>query len=152
MEVVNVLRGEQEAPSERDGFRNRDTPLATRIGGSEIGGSLYELPAGQRTFPYHFHHANEEWLIVVVGRLKLRVPRGEQELRAGDVVCFPRGPQGAHQVRNDEREPARFLVLSTVIQPEILEYPDSGKIGVRAPGISFNVAREPELGYWEGEE
>ena len=32
------------------------------------------------------------------GSPTLRGPDGERVLRAGDVVCFPVGPDGAHQV------------------------------------------------------
>ena len=41
----------------------------------------------------------EEWLIVVDGTPTLRMPEGERTLRRGDVICFPPGPDGAHQLR-----------------------------------------------------
>ena len=66
--------------------------------------------------------------VVLRGRPTLRTPEGEQELVEGDVVCFRRGPAGLHQVRNETEEPALMLMLSTRIAPEILEYPDSGKV------------------------
>jgi uncharacterized cupin superfamily protein len=151
VEVFNLFRAELDEGNDRDGFRNRDTPLGPRLGASLLGGSLYELAAGQRSWPYHFHHANEEWLLVVGGAPTLREPGGERVLAAGDVVAFPRGPEGAHQLRNDAEEPARFLMLSTLVGPEVVEYPDSGKVGVRAEGVRYLVARQPELEYWEGE-
>ena len=61
---------------------------------------MYELEPGDRLWPYHTHHANEEWLLVLRGQPTLRSPEGEQELKEGDVVCFPRGKDGAHQVTN----------------------------------------------------
>ena len=70
-------------------------------------------------FPYHFHHGMEEWLLVVDGTPTLRTPDGERELRRGDVVCFPPGPDGAHQVRGPGHgadplgEPARRRRSST---------------------------------------
>jgi len=54
--------------------------------------------------PYHLHHANEEWLVVLRGRPPLRTPEGECELAEGDVGCFPRGRAGAHLVRNATEE------------------------------------------------
>ncbi len=98
---------------------------------------MYVLDPGQKSFPYHFHHANEEMLIVLEGVVTVRTPEGESDAGRGDAISFPAGPEGAHQVINRAEEPARFLMVSTMIEPEIAEYPDSGKIGVfagRAPG------------------
>jgi uncharacterized cupin superfamily protein len=51
------------------------------IGAELIGGSMYELEPGDRLWPYHTHHANEEWVIVVRGEPTLRTPDGEQALK-----------------------------------------------------------------------
>jgi len=125
-----------------------------RLGAELLGGSLYELEPGDRLGPYHTHHANEEWVIVVRGRPTLRTSEGERELREGDVACFPRGTEGAHQVLNRTDEPIRVLMLSSLILPEIVEYLDSGKIGARnAKGERIMFARPgPMLDYWDGED
>jgi uncharacterized cupin superfamily protein len=93
-------------------------------------------------------------VIVVRGRPTLRTSEGERELREGDVACFPRGKDGAHQVSNRTDEPIRVLMLSSLILPEIVEYLDSGKIGARnARGERIMLARPgPMLDYWDGEE
>ena len=93
---------------------------------------MYELEPGDRLWPYHTHHANEEWLIVVRGTPTLRTPEGEHNLAEGDVVCFPRGKDGAHQVSNRTDSAIRVLMLSTLVEPDIVEYLDSGKIGARS--------------------
>ena len=125
-----------------------------RLGAELLGGSLYELEPGDRLGPFHTHHANEEWVIVVRGRPTLRTSEGERELREGDVACFPRGKEGAHQVSNRTDEPIRVLMLSSLILPEIVEYLDSGKIGARdAKGERIMLGRPgPMLDYWDGEE
>ena len=81
------------------------------------------------------------------------LPEGERELSEGDVVCFRRGPEGAHQVRNATDGPVRILMLSTMIAPELVEYPDSGKVGARdARGRRIFLSRPgPSLDYWDGE-
>ena len=67
------------------------------------------------------------------GRATLRTPAGERELEDGEVVDFPPGPDGAHQVRNDGDEPVRYLVVSNRdVRVESVEYPDSGQISVMA--------------------
>jgi len=114
---------------------------------------MYELEPGDRLWPYHTHHANEEWLIVLRGIPTLRTPGGEQELQEGDVVCFPRGKDGLHQVRNATDAPIRVLMLSSRIMPDIVEYPDSGKVGARSvAGERLLLSRPgPILDYWDGE-
>lgn len=45
--------------------------------------SVYELLPGQTQCPYHFHHGNDELLVVLRGTPTLRTPEGERELRPG---------------------------------------------------------------------
>ena len=79
-------------------------------------------------------------------------------LRAWDVAIFPRGPEGAHEVRNDSDAIARVLMLSSLSDPEIAVYPDSGKIGAsggwsRKDDIRVGLRNRPEanLDYFDGE-
>src|SRR5262245_65823132 len=89
---------------------------------------MYELEPGDRLWPYHTHHANEEWAIVLRGRPTLRTPEGERQLSEADVVAFPRGERGAHQISNTTDAPIRILMLSTLLSPDVVEYLDTGKI------------------------
>lgn len=154
MRIFNLNGNDWDRTEKREGWRSKDAWVGDRIGAELIGGSMYELEAGDRLWPYHTHHANEEWLIVVHGNPTLRTPEGAQTLREGDVVCFRRGEEGAHQVINHTDTAVRVLMLSTLIQPEIVEYLDSGKIGARsARGERIMLGRPgPMLDYWEGED
>ena len=154
MRIFNLHGDDWDRTEDREGWRSRDAWVGHRIGGELIGGSMYELEAGDRLWPYHTHHANEEWLIVVQGAPTLRTAEGEQALREGDVVCFPRGTAGAHQVINHTDTAIRVLMLSTLIVPDIVEYLDSGKVGARnARGERIMLSQPgPMLGYWEGED
>ena len=67
---------------------------------------MYQVEPGNKQGPFHTHHANEEWAIVLLGEPTLRTHEGEQQLRQGDVVAFPRGKEGAHQIRNDRTRPS----------------------------------------------
>jgi uncharacterized cupin superfamily protein len=142
---VNLLTPEFDRSSERDGYRWRSALVGKAVGAEEVGASLYELGDGQRSFPYHFHHGNEEWLLVLEGSPLVRTPDGERVLRRGDLLCFPVGPGGAHQITG----PGRVLIISTSRSPESVEYPDSGKIAVRPPGKVFRAA--DSVDYWDGE-
>jgi uncharacterized cupin superfamily protein len=153
MDIPNLFTVECTDEMEHEGVRIRETQIGPRLGAELIGGSVYEVDPGKKLWPYHLHHANEEWLIVLRGRPTLRTPEGERELVEGDVVCFPRGAAGAHQVRNDTEEPARILMLSTMVAPDILEYPDSDKVAAMdAKGEGLFQTRQGEyVGYWDGE-
>lgn len=154
MESFNLFDGELDEERMQPGFSWRAARLGPRLGAEKLGASLYELGPGQRSFPYHYEYGAEEWLLVVAGRPTLRAPDGEHELRPGDVVCFPEGPEGAHQVRNDTDEPVRVLIASTKQLPNAAVYPDSGKVGIWT-GDEADPPRLFRLGtdvdYWTGE-
>lgn len=152
--LFNLHGDEWDREEDRPGWRSKDAWVGRRIGAELLGGSLYELAPGDRLYPYHTHHANEEWLLVVRGEPTLRTPEGEQALREGDVVAFPRGEEGLHQVINRTETPIRVLMLSTMIAPDIVDYPDSGKLGARnAKGERIMLGRPgPILDYWDGED
>jgi uncharacterized cupin superfamily protein len=142
----SLLAPEFDHSSERDGYRWRGARVGQAVRAEEIGGCVYELAGGQRTYPYHFHHGMEEWLIVVAGSPTLRTPGGERMLREGDTVCFPVGPDGAHQVTG----PGTVLIVSdNRVVPEVIEYPDSGKLAASPPGNTFRLA--DSVDYWDGE-
>lgn len=115
----------EDAPQ---GFRISFDRFGPKIGGDKLGTTLYELPQGQAICPYHYEYPEEEWLVVVSGTPSVRHPEGEDVLAPGDVVCFPAGPEGAHQVLNRAEEAARVLMVSTRTHPAVAVYPDSDKI------------------------
>jgi uncharacterized cupin superfamily protein len=45
---------------------------------------------------------------VLRGEPTLRTPEGERVLKQGDVVCFPRGKDGAHQIINRTDSPFAY--------------------------------------------
>ena len=154
VDVFNV-EGEQDwdAENDREGFRHRATRVGERLGARALGAGLYELPPGEKTWPYHYTYGMEEWLLVISGSPTLRAPEGERELSRGDVVVFREGPEGAHQVINRSDEPVRVLILSSESSLAVVHYLDSGKVGYRSrsDGQGVLLPREPEVDYWEGE-
>jgi uncharacterized cupin superfamily protein len=154
MKVFNLNGEEWDRVEERPGWRSKDAWVGAHIDAEILGGSMYELEADDRLWPYHTHHANEEWMIVLRGRPTLRTPEGERELEEGDLVCFRRGKDGLHQVSNGTAVPIRVLMLSSMNMPDIVEYPDSGKVGARSvAGERILLSRPgPILDYWDGED
>jgi uncharacterized cupin superfamily protein len=154
MQRVNIAAPEFEFDAEDpDGFRAGIARLGKLLGASESGISVYELPPGQAVCPYHYEVGEEEWLLVLSGNPTLRHPGGTERLDPWDVVCFPRGPEGAHGIRNETDEVARVLMFSTVVVPTATVYPDSDKVGVWTgdPETDVMVRRDSAVDYYEGE-
>jgi uncharacterized cupin superfamily protein len=137
------------------------TPIGAPLGATKLGYNLTEIPPGKRAFPYHFHHVNEEMFLVLEGTGEFRWPGGIHPLKPMDIVCCPPGPDSAHQIVNNGTKPLRYLALSTVQDPEVVEYPDSGKYAVtvgrpigRSPDeAKFRIVAMKNAGvdYWAGE-
>jgi uncharacterized cupin superfamily protein len=136
-----------------DGFRAGMARLGKPLGAKESGITVYELPPGQSVCPYHYECGEEEWLLVLAGNPTLRHPEGSERLDPWDVVCFPRGPEGAHGVGNETEETVRVLMFSTVVVPTATVYPDSDKVGVWTgdPETDVIVRRHSNVEYYEGE-
>jgi len=154
LQPVNLLSLELEVPDDaRPGRRFAGTSLTQGFGAVATGMGVYEIEPGNAHWPYHFEIAEEEWLLVIDGELTLRTPDGESVLRAGDVACFPAGAAGAHAVRNHSGAPVRFAMPSTRARfGGASVYPDSGKVGISAPGFRHRGWLGDEVEYWEGEE
>jgi uncharacterized cupin superfamily protein len=154
MKRINIAAPQCEYdPADPDGYHSGRLRLGPLLGASQLGASVYELPPGQSICPYHYEHAEEEWLIVLTGTPSLRHPQGTETLAPWDALCFPPGADGAHKVTNESEEPVRLLMFSTVIWPAASVYPDSDKIGVWTAGKADDliVRRSSGVGYWDGE-
>jgi uncharacterized cupin superfamily protein len=140
-------------------FRRKQ--LGAADGGEDLGASLYELPPGGASFPYHYHTGNEEALYVLSGEGTLRLDGEDLAVAAGDFAALPASEDGAHRLRNDGEGTLRYLLVSTMDDPDVMVYPDSGKVGVmagRPPGgdadetdLNAYFRREDAVGYWDRE-
>jgi uncharacterized cupin superfamily protein len=142
---------------EHPGFRALRARLSRQAGSERLGLSLWELPPGEAAYPYHHHLGEEELIVVLTGRPSLRTPNGWRELAEGEVVAFLRGEQGGHQLVNRTVETVRFLAFSTSGDPDIVVYPDSGKVGAfaRLPhggGLRAMFRSSDAVEYYEGEQ
>lgn len=156
--MANLFEPEFDAEQDRRGFSWRRARLGRQAGAERLGASLFELPPGETSFPLHYHHASEEMLIVVSGRPTLRTTDAERELAEGEVVAFVVGERGAHQLINRTGDAVRLLLISEMVGPEVIVYPDSGKTAAREqpPGGAqeglYRVFRDADaVDYFEGE-
>ncbi len=127
--MTNINDPHFDEPREQDGFHVRRARVGHQLGTERLGISVWEVPPGQAAYLYHYHLAEEELVVVLEGRPSLRSPDEWRELDEGEICSFPRGERGAHQLVNRTDRPVRLLALSTHGDPDIVLYPDSGKLG-----------------------
>jgi uncharacterized cupin superfamily protein len=140
-------------PGDPEGFRVGMFRFGGQLGARQTGTSVYELPPGQAVCPYHYEYGEEEWLLVLEGRPSVRTPHGVEQLEPFDVMFFPMGGAGAHQVRNDSDDTVRVLMWSMVVIPTATAYPDSDKVGIWT-GVKEEdvmVPRSSNVEYFHGE-
>jgi len=116
------------------------------LGAKELGASLHELLPGSTGFHLHAHYGMEELFFVLSGTPTLRTGDGEEELAPGDVVFCPRGLAGLHTFTNPTDVSARVLAISTLLLPEVVLYPELGKVGV----VTRNPLEPPPEGEDQG--
>ena len=154
MNRINIATPQfQYDDADPEGFRAGLHRLGKEMGARTTGTSVYDIPPGQALCPYHYEMGEEEWLVVLAGAPTLRTPEGEDSLAMWDVAFFPPGREGAHQVRNDTREPVRVLMFSNVVTPTATVYPDSDKIGIwtGSRDDDLMVRRSSGVDYYDGE-
>jgi uncharacterized cupin superfamily protein len=157
--MANLFEPEFEESTDHPGFSWRRALLGRQAGAERLGASLFALPPGQAAFPMHYHLGNEEMLMVISGTPSLRTLDGERQLATGEVVSFPRGEAGVHQIVNRGEEEARIVVISEMNAPEVVVRPESGNLsalgrppGGRGEGMHKVFRQSDEVSFWEEEE
>ena len=138
-------------------FGSRYAALGELLGLAHLGVSYDIIAPGHCICPFHNHHANDEFYVVLEGRGTYRTAGGEYPVHAGDVIGAPAGGRDtAHQIINTGNSELRVLVASSMREPDVCEYPDSDKFAVMAGPRqvrTFNHIgrRGDSVDYYEGE-
>ncbi|MDD2775210.1 MAG: cupin domain-containing protein [Gallionella sp.] len=159
--IVNIAEVVLESASTEGQFGSNLASIGQMLGAKKLGYRLCAIPPGKRAWPYHAHLVNEEMVFVIEGTGTVRYADGEYPIKAGDVIAFVAGIDRPHQIINTSVAELRYLAVSTMEEPEIALYPDSGKFGVlagSAPGANrenrtFEIFAKQNAGvpYWDGE-
>ena len=153
-----IVHRNDVAPLERthgEKFAFQGRPLGMAAGSRKLGCTLYQVPPGKTAFPAHVHHANEEAIYILSGAGSLRLGSERHPVGAGDYVALPAsGP--AHQLFNTGPATLEYLCFSTMISPEVVEYPDSGKVGAmvgswKEPVLRGIYKKDRQVDYFDGE-
>ena len=155
--IVNLADVVLEHHTHGELFEAHDGSVTEPIGARALACSLCVVPAGKRAWPFHNHHVNEELFVILEGHGVVRIGDAEHPIGPGDVISNPPGGKDtAHQIINNSDGDLRYLALSTMIPFEIVEYPDSGKVMVRAgapgaPSFRYRGHLDAPRDYWDGE-
>lgn len=90
---------------------------------TQFGAFIEELPPGSTSGRRHWHE-NEDELIYMLSGAVVLVEDVETALAPGDVACWPAGAPVGHRLDNRSDVPARYLVIGTRQQRDIIHYSD----------------------------
>ncbi len=117
--------------------------ISDHIGARQLGYNLTLLPPGKAQCPFHSHHGEEEMFFILEGEGELRFGNERFPIRKHDVIACPTGgPEVAHQIINTGPTTMRYLALSTLVDLEACEYPDSQKVLVVAGPRGQRILRK----------
>ena len=161
--IVNLDALEPMKIGNGGAFEAEFARVGPAIGLCQIGCGLITVAPGKRAFPYHAHHANEEAFVILEGEGEYRYGEARHAIRAGDVLAAPAGGrETAHQIINTGTATLKYLALSTMRDPEVVEYPDSGKFGALSMlgstdwppsrGVHFIGRLDSAVDYFDGED
>jgi len=158
LQYVDLAERSRQMGAEMPGrFGGRMAAVGRAIGAKKLGYNVTVIAPGKRAFPFHSHRLNEEMFFILEGEGEVRIGAETHPVRRGDfIACVTGGPDKAHQLVNTGKNELKFLAVSTMQQPEVCQYPDSGKMAVfdASEGAAplRHVSRESDqVGYWDGE-
>ncbi|MDF1749291.1 MAG: cupin domain-containing protein [Alphaproteobacteria bacterium] len=160
--VIQLNKLSLEPQTHGENFEAKFAPITTEAGAKRLGARYVEVPPGKRAWPYHAHHENDEIFVILGGAGQLRLGKEKFTVSSGDVVVCPAGgAETAHQLIAEGNEALRYVAISSMHVPDVLEYPDSNKLRVfvgSAPGgdkaarrLELTFMKNDTVGYWEGE-
>lgn len=161
--IVNIDELEMRSTTKGSRFACKAGRIGGVTGMRDLGAQYIVVPPGKSGFPFHSHRNNEEMFVILEGTGEFRKGSERWPIRAGDVISAVAGDAStAHQIINTGSVDMRYFAISTRNDPDICEYPDSGKFmvasGIAAGGGMMGaefVLRgrdKPLLDYWDGED
>jgi uncharacterized cupin superfamily protein len=91
---------------------------------TQFGVNLLQLPPGAWSSQRHWHSTEDEFVYVISGEVVLVANDGEEVLRAGDCVAFPKNTAIGHHLVNRSGTSAVCLEVGTRSTDSITRYPD----------------------------
>jgi uncharacterized cupin superfamily protein len=156
---TSIREGEWRQGRHGARFEMKGRSLTGADNKSGLGCAVYRVAPGKHSFPRHAHLANDEAIYIIDGMGTLIAGDERIEMSAGDFALIPRGREHAHTMQNRGSAELVYLCMSTMNAPDVIQYPDSGKLGVQVEtfpdraktGTLNGFYERRDLGYWQGE-
>jgi len=162
LRIINLDDLEYTKQTHGKNFEAEFGLVANRLIAEKLGYRVTRVPPGKRAWPLHAHYVNEEMFFVLEGSGSLIIGDASFPIKNGDFISAPPSPEEPHQIINSSEHELIYLCVSTMLEPEVVVYPSSEKIGIVAGTPPGRVAKEKGLfkfvhtdsgvGYWDGEE
>lgn len=151
--ITNMKLMEPKHKCEHEPYEYYKYEVTTRNQANRCYVAVYKIPPLKANYPYHYHLKNEEVFYVISGSGIVETPNGNRRISAGDIIVCPPGERGAHKIINtSENEFLVYLDVDTIESPEVVHYPDSGKVGIIVHGVSSDFFKnDSQVDYYEGE-
>jgi uncharacterized cupin superfamily protein len=121
-------------------------PLGDPFGLKSFGVNHTRLKPGAASALYHRHHAQDEFVYVLVGRPTLVTEAGERELGPGMCAGFAAGGT-AHQLVNRTADDVVLLEVGDRNQGDSVDYPADDIAAVLGPDRKWRFARKDGTPY-----
>ena len=158
--IVNIEDLEPVDFAHGRGFSAQLAPVGGPLGLTHLGCNVAEYPPGKAAFPMHAHRNNDELFFVLEGTGEIRIGKETHAIGPGDFVGLPANSGRAHQIRNAGETPLRVIALSSFRSPDVVEYPEQGKLGVAVfsrpmgepdpDGLRKIFRVDDAVDYWDG--
>ncbi len=129
--IVNLAEVPLKDSGDGKSFQARVGRVGPTLGLTGLGCTLTVVPAGKRAYPFHRHHVFSELFYILSGSGEVRLDDRTLPVRAGDLIASPAGAE-AHQIVNTGKDELRYLAISDMDTVDVIDYPDSEKMGVAA--------------------
>lgn len=159
--IINLKDLEFSKHSHGENFEAETAPVANQINAKQLGYRVTRLPPRKRAWPLHAHYVNEEMFFVLSGSGTVRIGEGSYPISEGDFISAPANPEEPHQIINTSDSTLTYICVSTMLEPEVAVYPESGKIGIIAgsppgrideqSGVVKFIDKDTGVDYWDGE-
>lgn len=111
-------------PHDAQCSRRERRALGDEFGLTQFGVNMLRLPPGQASAQRHWHKNEDEFVMVLRGKVTLVTDAGEREIGPGMVAGFPAGVADGHHLVNRTAEDAVCLEIGTRSELEECDYPD----------------------------
>jgi uncharacterized cupin superfamily protein len=154
--VINLLDDAREGAErvlmgEMDEAGSTELNMMPLLGPGRAFFSVQVIAKGEMTANLHSHSAVDEYYLILEGKGTLRFNGKETEVKQGDIIGKPTGPDATSHLLANRGErlrildmelwPQRFSTTSTTSK-DLVFYPDLKQIMMRGPGWSATIPQE----------